>query len=173
MSDTDNNHVPGDGQRQGECGACRNATMPNRESCNQRDCDRDPRLPLEVHVPRVVIHSGATKEDCARQPQGDQTPGEVVEHSASGSANVRVRVRVSKTNNDMAQPSRMKPRSLTKHCQYCKNNTQHPMRIVRRSDQDKRPAAQLEGFTQEASRSRIAPRLAQDWADAMKAKRKV
>ena len=64
-----------------------------------------------------------------------------------------------------------KPRSLTDHCKYCKSNTQHPMRTVRRSDQDKRPAAQLEGFTQEASRNRIAPRPSQDWADAMRAKR--
>ena len=52
------------------------------------------------------------------------------------------------------------PRSLTKHCEYCRNNTQHPMRIVRRNDHDKRPAAQLDGVTQEASRNRNAPRPA-------------
>ena len=65
-----------------------------------------------------------------------------------------------------------KPRSLTKHCKYCKNNTKHPMRIVRRNDQGKRPAANLEGFPQEASRNRIAPRLAQDWADDMMSRKK-
>ena len=61
-----------------------------------------------------------------------------------------------------------KPRSLTQYCKHCRNNTKHPMRIVRRDDQDRRPAAQLEGFTQEASRNRIAPLLAQEWAVAMK-----
>ena len=62
------------------------------------------------------------------------------------------------------------PRSLTQYCKYCRTNTKHPTRIVRRDDKDRRPAAQLEGFTQEASRNRIAPMLAQDWAIAMKAK---
>ena len=46
------------------------------------------------------------------------------------------------------------------------------MRIVRRNDQDRRPAAQLEGFTQEPSRNRIAPELATEWAKAVKAKKK-
>ena len=46
------------------------------------------------------------------------------------------------------------------------------MRIVRRNDQDRRPAAQLEGFTQEASRNRVAPEMATEWAKAMKAKKK-
>ena len=45
------------------------------------------------------------------------------------------------------------------------------MRIVRRDDKDRRPAAQLEGFTQEALRNRIAPLLAQDWTNAMVAKK--
>ena len=63
------------------------------------------------------------------------------------------------------------PRSLTQHCVKCRDNTRHEMRIVRRNNNDKRPAAQLEGFTQEASRNRIAPLLAQDWAKAMLAKR--
>ena len=62
------------------------------------------------------------------------------------------------------------PRSLTQYCKYCRTNTKHPMRIVRRDDKDRRPAAQLEGFTQEASRNRIVPLLVQDWANAMKAK---
>ena len=63
------------------------------------------------------------------------------------------------------------PRSLTQHCAKCRDNTRHEMRIVRRNNNDKRPAAQLKGFTQEASRNRIAPLLAQDWAKAMLAKR--
>ena len=64
-----------------------------------------------------------------------------------------------------------KPRSLTQYCKYCRSNTRHLMRIVRRDNKDRRPAAQLEGFTQEASRNRIAPLLAQDWAIAMVAKK--
>ena len=64
------------------------------------------------------------------------------------------------------------PRSLTQYCKHCRDNTQHEQRIVRRNDKDRRKAAQLEGFTQEASRNRIAPLLAQDWAKAMVAKKK-
>ena len=64
------------------------------------------------------------------------------------------------------------PRSLTQYCNHCRDNTKHDQRIVRRNDKDRRPAAQLEGFTQEASRNRIAPLLAQDWAKAMLAKKK-
>ena len=64
-----------------------------------------------------------------------------------------------------------KPKNLTQYCKYCRNNTKHPMWIVRRDDQDRRPAAQLEEFTQEASWNRIAPLQAQEWAVAMKAKR--
>ena len=64
------------------------------------------------------------------------------------------------------------PRSLTQYCKHCRDNTRHDQRIVRRNDKDRRPAAQLEGFTQEASRNRIAPLLAQDWAKAMLAKKK-
>ena len=64
------------------------------------------------------------------------------------------------------------PRSLTQYCKHCRDNTKHDQRIVRRNDKDRRPAAQLEGFTQEASRNRIAPLLAQDWAKAMVAKKK-
>ena len=62
------------------------------------------------------------------------------------------------------------PRSLTQYCKHCRDNTRHDMRIVRRDERDRRPAAQLEGFTQKASRNMIAPLLAQDWAKAMLAK---
>ena len=75
---------------------------------------------------------------------------------------------MAKADIDMDKPGKhWTPRSLTQYCKHCRTNTKHPMRIVRRDDKDRRPAAQLEGFTQEASRNRIAPLLAQDWAKAM------
>jgi hypothetical protein len=62
------------------------------------------------------------------------------------------------------------PRSLTQHCKHCRDNTPHSQRIVRRNEKDRRPVAQLEGFTKEATRNKIAPRLAQEWAKAMVSK---
>ena len=41
------------------------------------------------------------------------------------------------------------------------------MRVVRHDKDDHRLAAQLPGFTQVASRNRIAPQLAEDWGHAM------
>ena len=62
------------------------------------------------------------------------------------------------------------PRSLTQHCKHCRDNTPHSQRIVKRNEKDRRPVAQLEGFTKEATRNKIAPRLAQEWAKAMVSK---
>jgi hypothetical protein len=62
------------------------------------------------------------------------------------------------------------PASLTQHCKHCRDNTPHSQRIVKRNAKDRRPVAQLEGFTKEATRNKIAPRLAQEWAQAMVAK---
>ena len=105
VSNSDDNYVPGDGQRQGERGTCGHATMPDRGSCDQRDRDRDPGVPGKARD--LAVHPGATKGDCTCKTQGDQSPGESAKHSTSGDAHVRVRVRASETNNDMAQPSRI------------------------------------------------------------------
>ena len=59
------------------------------------------------------------------------------------------------------------PRDLHVHCDRCASNTRHDMKVVRHEKYDHRPAAQLPGFTQVASRNRIAPQLAENWGHAM------
>ena len=51
--------------------------------------------------------------------------------------------------------------------QYCKEGVRHPHRIVRRDASDDRPPPQIEGFTTEAAKNRIAPDLGEDLAAVM------
>lgn len=52
------------------------------------------------------------------------------------------------------------------HCIHCRENSRHPECIVRRGPEDGRPMLQYEGFTQKASKNRIPPDLAEEWAMA-------
>ena len=65
-------------------------------------------------------------------------------------------------------PRHWKPRDFRQYCKYCRDNVMHPVRIVRRDANDDRPQPKLPGFTVEASKNRIHPDLAEEWAHAMK-----
>jgi len=52
-------------------------------------------------------------------------------------------------------------------CKYCKTNTLHPSRIVRRDANDHRPPPHIPGFTIEAAKNRIHPDVADEWARLM------
>ena len=52
-------------------------------------------------------------------------------------------------------------------CKYCKTNTPHPSRIVRRDANDHRPPPHIPGFTIEAAKNRIHPDVAEEWARLM------
>jgi len=52
------------------------------------------------------------------------------------------------------------------HCDACRTGKRHSMYIIRRGPEDKRKAAQLPGFNKAASRNRIPPDLAEEWAHA-------
>ena len=76
-----------------------------------------------------------------------------------------VRVPVAEAHADLDEPGGLL--GATRPARACialtANNTRHEMRVVRHDKDGHRPAAQLPGFTQEASRNRIAPKLAEDW----------
>ena len=57
------------------------------------------------------------------------------------------------------------------HCTACRKGIAHDMFIVRRGKHDKRPAAKLEGFNKKASKNRIPPEMAEEWAKAAMARR--
>ena len=48
----------------------------------------------------------------------------------------------------------------------CRNRTKHEMFMIRRGKEDNRKPAKLPGFTKEASRNRIPPDMAEEWAKA-------
>ena len=52
-------------------------------------------------------------------------------------------------------------------CKYCRTNTPHPSRIVRRDANDHRPPPHIPGFTLEAAKNRIHPDVAEEWARLM------
>ena len=52
-------------------------------------------------------------------------------------------------------------------CRYCRTNTMHPSRIVRRDADDHRPPPHIPGFTAEAPKNRIHPDVAEEWARLM------
>ena len=64
-------------------------------------------------------------------------------------------------------PQYWRPRDWMVHCTYCKTNTMHPVRIVRRNNQDTRPQPKIPGFSVEASKNRIHPALAEELGRAM------
>ena len=57
------------------------------------------------------------------------------------------------------------------HCEACRKGIAHDMFIVRRGKHDKRPAAKLDGFNKKASKNRIPPEMAEEWAKAAMARR--
>jgi len=57
------------------------------------------------------------------------------------------------------------------HCEACRTGTKHSMYIIRRGPEDTRKGAQLQGYNKTASKNRIPPDLAEEWAKAAIARR--
>ena len=65
-------------------------------------------------------------------------------------------------------PEEWTPRIPKEHCEHCRMNTMHKVRIVRRRPPavDNRPPPSIPGFTATAAKNRVPPDLAEEWARA-------
>ena len=65
-------------------------------------------------------------------------------------------------------PDYWQPRNPSEYCRWCRTNTKHPVKIVRRDKDDTRDSPAIPGFNGKAAKNRIHPDLAEEWVMAAK-----